>query len=398
MKYLLIIMFASITVIGCREDRREGKRISSAGSNAESVFLTHDHEGNPAVAWTEKSGDQLSLSFAVSSDDGDTFGEKITVPLDADVTTQPESMPKVAFKNDGTIIVAYEKKSPTKENKYAASIYYIVSKDQGKSWSREAYLHRDTVRGRSRSYFDIETLADGEVGAAWLDIKLNNATGGRSVRFAKTNETNAFANEILVDSSACQCCRVDVYTDVTKNVHVAYRGLKSGKMGQTIRDMMIATSTDQGNRFTVPLTISVDNWNIDGCPHTGPSLCSNNTGLITLWYTEGSGNGIYYTHRTDANKDFRPRELVANAGRHPQVSANGDRIAMLWEENVHYNNKPLTNIHYRIIRDGTDLEENILTPEDVNAFLPVVTPTRDGFLVAYLMESSGDVGVYVRGL
>lgn len=393
-----MIVIASISVMGCREDTSATRKLSSTGVNAGSVFLTHDHAGNPAVVWTEKSGDGLSLSFAVSSDDGNTFGEKVTVPLDADVTTQPESMPKVAFKKDGTIIVAYEKKSPTKENKYAASIYYTVSRDQGRSWSPEAYMHRDTVRGRSRSYFDIETLADGEVGAAWLDIKLDNETGGRSVRFAKTNETNAFTGEILVDSSACQCCRIDVYTDVSTNMHVAYRGLKSGKMGQTIRDMMIATSTDQGNRFTAPLTISVDNWNIDGCPHTGPSLCSNNTGLITMWYTEGSGNGIYYTHRTDAEEDFRPRELVSNAGRHPQVSANVDKIAMLWEENITINSKPLTNIHYRIIRDGSDLDKNILTPKDVNAFLPVVTQTRDGFLAAYLMEEKGVVGVFVRRL
>lgn len=398
MKYLLMIALASIALMGCREDRHEARKISSPDINAESVFLTHDHAGNPVVAWTEKSVGQLSLSFAVSSDDGSTFGEKITVPLDADVTTQPESMPKVAFKKDGTIIVAYEKKLPTKENKYAASIHYTASKDRGRSWSPEAYIHGDTIPGKSRSYFDIETLADGEVGAAWLDIKLNNETGGRSVRFAKTNASNAFTHEILVDSSACQCCRIDVYTDVTKNVHVAYRGLRSGKMSQTIRDMMIATSTDQGNRFTKPLTISVDNWNIDGCPHTGPSLCSNNTGLITLWYTEGSGNGIYYTHRTDADEAFRPRELVSNAGRHPQVSANADRIAMLWEENIHINDKPLTNIHYRIISDGTDLEKDILTPEDVNAFFPVVTPLNDGFLVAYLMEVGGVVGVYVRGL
>ena len=33
------------------------------------------------------------------------------------------------------------------------------------------------------------------------------------------------------------------------------------------------------------------------------------------------------------------RELVSNAGRHPQVSANGNRIAMLWEENVNINDK-----------------------------------------------------------
>jgi hypothetical protein len=162
--------------------------------------------------------------------------------------------------------------------------------------------------------------------------------------------------------------------------------------------MMVATSMDEGNTFTSPLTISADNWNIDGCPHTGPSLCSNKAGLVTLWYTEGNGNGIYYAHKSNAQEEFLPRQLVSTTGRHPQVSSNNDRIAMLWEENSDYRGKPITTVNYRVIKDGYDVEKNILTPKDVNAFLPVVTQTKQGFLVAYLMGSGSKVGVYFTKL
>src|SRR5688572_30329447 len=398
MRQVFLLMIISATISSCIKNRDNARRISSSVNNAESVYLTHDNFDNPVILWTEKSTNELTLVFAVSYDDGNSFSQNVSVALDRDVATHAEGMPKIAFKKDGTIIVAYEKKAPTKENKYAGSICYITSKDQGKSWSRERYMHSDTVAGRSRSYFDIEALADGEVGASWLDIKLNQETDGRSVVFAKTNEADFFIRETLIDSSACQCCRIDLYTDIDDNVFVAYRGLRKSIMGKSVRDMMVATSTDEGTTFTSPLTISADNWNIDGCPHTGPSLCSNKAGLVTLWYTEGNGNGIYYAHKSNSQEEFLPRQLVSTTGRHPQVSSNNDRIAMLWEENSDYNGKQITTVNYRVIEDGNDVEKSTLTPKDANAFLPVVTQTKNGFLVAYLTMTGSKVGVYFTKL
>ena len=93
--------------------------VSSETKTAESVYLTHDHQNNPVLVWTEKDIDDLTLFFAISDDNGRSFSEKMSLPLSVDVATHPESMPKVAFKNDGTIIAAYEKKAPTNENKDA---------------------------------------------------------------------------------------------------------------------------------------------------------------------------------------------------------------------------------------------------------------------------------------
>jgi hypothetical protein len=397
MKHILSIVIVVLVLSGC-EEKEIHQKISSDNNSAESVYLTHDQHDNPVVVWTEKSNDGLTLFYAISNDDGESFTHKVSIPLSSDVATHAESMPKVAFKSDGTVIAAFEKKSPTKENKYAGSIYFISSLDYGGSWTQEKFLHSDTISGRSRSYFDIERLPNGEIGASWLDIKLNNETGGRSVRFAKTEGGSLFTNEILVDSSACQCCRIDVYTDESENIFVAYRGLKKGEMGKQIRDMMIATSTDQGMTFSSPVLISADNWNIDGCPHTGPSLCSNKAGLFSLWYTEGTGTGIYYSAKAQNEDGFASRELVSRDGHHPQLCSNDDRIAMLWEENIDVEGKLKTVVKYRIVKNGVDVEKNDLTPPDVDAFLPVVTRTQNGFLTAYLMEDCDHVSVYFRRL
>lgn len=390
---LPIYFLLAVILFGCTNEDSL-KLISSGSGTAESVYLTHDQNDNPVVAWTERSGDNLSFIFAISRDNGNAFLEKVTLPLTRDVATHSEGMPKVVFKKDGTMVAAYEKKAPTKSNKYAGAIYYRVSKDGGKTWTAEEYLHNDTIVGRSRSYFDIERLPDGEIGASWLDIKLNVETGGRSVRFAKTNGSNSFENEVLVDSSACQCCRIDVYSDMGGRVNVAYRGLMKGKMGQPIRDMMIATSSDFGKKFTPPTRISSDNWMIDGCPHTGPSLCSSKSGLYSLWYTEGNGTGIYYSFKQNGDTEFGKRELISNFGHHPQLSANDTRFIMVWEETSEVSDQKITNVFYQT-SNGTEVKKECLTPKNANACSPVVTQTNDGFLVAFLMEKGNEVGMYL---
>lgn len=367
--------------------------ISSIEGNAESVFLTQDEQGKPVVAWTERKSDSLTFHFSVSHDNGNSFADEHSFALSEDVATHAESMPKVAFKKDGTIIVAFEKRTPTEKNKYAGAIFYRASSDGGMSWTPERFLHSDTVRGRIRSYFDIERLPDGEIGAAWLDIKLNLETGGRSVRFAKTNRSTTFDNEILIDSSACQCCRIDVYSDITKQIHIAYRGLSNGVMGQPVRDMMIAASQNGGSNFSKPRKISHDNWTIDGCPHTGPSLCSGKGGLYSMWYTEGNGTGIYYSFKDNEADQFSNRQLLTNTGRHPQASAAEDRFIMVWEENADSVNANFTHVYCQV-SDGEVNKRLSISPHDANAFLPVVTQTRNGFLVAMLMERDHKIGMY----
>lgn len=371
--------------------------VSSESAVAESVYLTNDHNDNPVLVWTERTGNELNLVFSVSYDNGRSFLGKKSLPLANNVATHAEGMPKVAFAGDGTIIAAYEKQTPSKGNKYAGVICYRASVDGGETWTSERYLHNDSTAGKSRSFFDIERLPDGEIGAAWLDIRLNNDSKGRSVRFARTKGFADFQDELLIDSSACQCCRTDVYSDVSGHVNIAYRGLESGIMGQDIRDMMLAVSGSCGKTFAPPVRISPDHWVIDGCPHTGPSLCSSGGGLYSAWYTEGKGPGLYCSFKRNDEDEFDKPELISYSGRHPQQAVSDNWIMIVWEETCDNKGKPAMGIFYQTSKKS-GVVKDALTPPDCNAFSPVVTGVKNGFVVAFLMEAPGGSRVCVTTL
>ena len=96
-------------------------------------------------------------------------------------------------------------------------------------------------------------------------------------------------------------------------------------------------SLDNGSTFSQPIRISADNWVINGCPHTGPTVAENKTGLHFAWYTMGGGEGVFYCRSSDFGKTFSERDTVSNnpSAKHPQITAlpNGN-IAIAWDESV----------------------------------------------------------------
>jgi hypothetical protein len=391
-RHSIVILF--IALLSCVERETATFKVSSRNAEAESVYLTQNESGMPVLAWTERANGELRFLFTTLDNNG-AAGEKYEIPVPDDVATHAEGMPKVAFKKDGTVIAAYETKAPTSDNKYAGAIYFIESYDRGRSWTSPTYLHNDTISGRSRSFFDIETLSDGEVGAAWLDIKLNSNSGGRSIRFSKTTAGSAFVSEILIDSSACECCRVDLHSTKNGDINIAYRGIIKGNVGQSIRDMMFVTSGDNGKTFTNSKRISADNWVIDGCPHTGPSLASNGNGTHALWYTEGTSTGISYSFAEAKPAHFVAKENISPAGKHPQIAAQPGRVALLWEENMISGSESHSRVRYQL-RDESGIHSEYITAANTDAYLPVVTTLNAGeFIVAYLMKEKEGSGAFV---
>ena len=390
--YYSVLIYLLISLSGCVGKKERQVLVSTVGAEAESVYLTSDGENRPVIAWTEKSNEEVKFFYARISKSGNVKDKRIAIPVPADISTHAEGMPKVAFKSDGTVIAAYETKTPTKENKYAGAIFFTESRDQGNTWSAPAYIHSDTIAGRSRSFFDLDRLSDGQVGAAWLDIKLKKSKGGRSIRFSRTMDGAGFVNEVLVDSSACECCRIDLYSNNDGPINISYRGMKKGIMGQFVRDIMHTVSKDNGATFSEAQRLSADNWIIDGCPHTGPSLCGANNSLHALWYSEGGSTGIFYS--VSNGKNFSPRESVSFSGKHPQMTAIEDNLLLVWEESTGNGVESSNRIRCQL-RSGMDLSSSYLSPDGVDAFFPVVTTTEDKFLVAYLMKEKGMTGVYV---
>src|SRR5690606_35433425 len=110
-------------------------------------------------------------------------------------------------------------------NKNAGAIYYCTSTDNGTHWSAPRFLHTDTSRSYGRSFFDVAKLADGEVGAIWLDGRLGNQEKGLALFFARTESGKGFGRDTCLDKNTCECCRTEIITDGMGRIHMAYRSI-----------------------------------------------------------------------------------------------------------------------------------------------------------------------------
>ncbi|MCU0352229.1 MAG: glycoside hydrolase [Cytophagales bacterium] len=353
-------------------------RISDEKQTAATPRLVTDANQNPVLSWTEKTGEEAKFYYAVSTDGGRTFGKKIQVTAPTDISVHAEGMPKVAFKADGTVIATFERKFPTEDAPRASNLYYVLSRDNGRTWTSPQFLHADTTAGKGHSFCDLTRLADGEIAAAWLDVKTHEKSGGRTVKFAKTQPGGGFGKEVLVDKKACECCRTKVFAAPDGDIHVLYRDLS----GDNIRDISRAVSTDGGRTFTDPATIHADEWQINGCPHTGPSVAQAGDKLYAAWFTgkdskEGvkvcempSGKVVHHINRT--------------AARHPQLAALSDgTLALVWDESFKIGEEYFQRIGLWVRQPNGTEKTTYLTPADVRSTYPVLVPVDNGFLIAY---------------
>ncbi|HEY1007325.1 MAG TPA: hypothetical protein VGD92_09090, partial [Sphingobacteriaceae bacterium] len=132
----MLFLLAALTAIftcSCHPGDAGKAVLLPTGGDAVSPYLTMDEKGVPVLCWTEKmEGDSVySLKFAWYEADRRAFGAAITVPGSGGAQTAAESMNKVAFKSDGSVVAVFGKKFPDEENPYAGAIYYTLSADKG---------------------------------------------------------------------------------------------------------------------------------------------------------------------------------------------------------------------------------------------------------------------------
>lgn len=337
-RILFTLVSALILFSACTREAEpsEPRVLSTAGAEAVGPYFTKDNKGNAVLCWTEKDSDGLyRLRYSVYNIQTSQFDKIITVPASVGCSMAAESMAKVAFKADGTVLALFAKRFPKEKHPYAGAIYYSFSVDDGKRWSEARFLHTDTTHTYGRSFFDIATLKDGELGAIWLDGRYGRSIKGSALFFARTEKGMGFAQDTCLYKGTCECCRTDILADSAGNVHLAYRSIQfpSGLADKQVRDMAYKKSTDNGKTFSTPEPISKDNWEIVGCPHSGPSLAAGKNGVQAVWYTAGGGPGLYYTFSNASGMGFPGRTLLSASGRHPQMTALNDaRTAIVYEE------------------------------------------------------------------
>lgn len=367
------------------KDTTKAKQLSNEKMTGTTPRFTTDYHGNPVLSWVEKEDEKAYFYFAISTDEGHTFGPKIKVNAPTDLSVHAEGMPRVAFKADGGIWATFELKKPTKEAPRASDLMYVASTDNGKTWSTPKTVHKDTTPGKGHSFSDIIRLPNGELGFVWLDEKMGNYEG-RSVKFVQTLPNGSFSEEVVVDSNACQCCRTVLFIDTNKNIHLTYRDLRS----DGTRDMSHAVSTDGGKTFSTPKLVFKDMWKVNACPHTGPSMAQVGNDFFVTWFSgksETTESGVRIA-KIGSEKLFSAN--LTMRAKHPQVANFNGSLAVVWDESFEKNGEYFTKIALRTIQKDGSEKTDYLTLDATNATYPVILPTKNGLLLAYELQKGND--------
>lgn len=375
-------MFSCASPHNGEKQEDEIRVISDTGRSAKSVYLTKNHYGIPVIVWTEQDTTENSdkfFYFSLLDSLTDVFTGKIQIPIEQNASLHTEGMPKIAFKKSGEIIAVYEVKVESEFNPYAGEIHYIVSKDNGISWSEPNIVHSSKSPHKGRAFFDMITLSGGEIGVSWLGE--SHPDGGRPVLFAKTNGANAFVDEIIVDSLACECCRTAIYADKSGMISIVYRDI----INDSIRDISVSVSNDNGKTFSSPVCFSGDNWNINGCPHNGPDVVSDEANIYAVWFTGASESGVYFA-KLDKQNFKVDKKLISKSGRNIQIVIKDKEPFIVYNENYTRNEEYYSKIKTAVYPDMNPTDIN---NEDKQAHSPtIIVGNSNEIVIAWLEKNN----------
>jgi hypothetical protein len=393
-----------------------GKKASSSGPNiadpavaATLPTFAKNNAGQTVLYWTEKDAQStVSLYFATTTD-GSNFSDKKLIFASPGLGNGKLAKPKILFKKNGEMVALFSHRAggpmPPREPRPAAPaamenhaghdmpakptapvarpkrdshIQYMVSKDNGASWSTAQNVDADTSK-LTRGFFDAVVLPNDEIAVAYLkDVKNSTKHEERDLRMTIT-KNGSFQQEKLIDAIVCDCCSISMHLDAKGALHVIYRDNNND-----IRDMAHIISTDNANSFSAPKPLYQDNWEIKGCPHAGATTVSTATDIYATWF---SGTAKSKAGLRVANGKGKLVTVLKPSAKNANLYADAKNVLLLWEQPV---NEEGTNIHYSKIT-GKKAGATTLLPNSQNGQNATATKLANGqTLIAYEYAPKGE--------
>ena len=298
---------------------------------ASKVTPAFSPDGTLWLAWM--AGGRISV--ASSKDAGVSFSTPVLVTKERlNLDWGPDARPKIVVDRNGGIALAF---SIFRDKAFNGQVLTTRSSDGGKSFSE---LRPITSSNESQRFEALGLDADGSVFAAWLD-KRNRVPApqagqkydGAGLFFASSNDGGASYSEArLAQDNTCECCRLGLAFAGPGRPVVVFRNIFDGG----VRDHAIVT-------FDGPATpgkvhrVSEDDWQINACPHHGPSLSISTAGTYHVaWYTNGKvRKGLFYARSSDGGQTFSSPIPIGRPDHNPTrpyVIAGPHETAMVWKE------------------------------------------------------------------
>ncbi|WP_339865391.1 hypothetical protein [uncultured Algoriphagus sp.] len=256
----------------------------------------------------------------------DQFGSSQLITEGSDWFINWADFPAIT-QNKGNLLVHNLQKSAPDTYAYDVKLNVLP---QGKaSWNTGLPLHRDstfTEHGfvssiaSSDSTFFITWLDGRNTGGEGHDHGGNN--GAMSIRAGEVDLEGKVLWDELLDARTCDCCQTSAAMTELGPV-VVYRN----RSDREIRDIAITRLVD--GRWTEPMIISPDGWEIKGCPVNGPKVAASGKTVLVSWFTDVNQSAqVKLAFSSDAGASFSAPQLIGKSGDMGRVD-----VALLDEEN-----------------------------------------------------------------
>ena len=379
--FTLAILFSSCQPK--KEDNSENLLSNSpAGANSSLPYLFRDTSETVYMSWVEETDSAHRLLFASTS--GNQWSSPTEVSRSKDWFVNWADYPMLTSDGKGNLAAhVLEKTGP---GKFSYSIKIFLSDDYGQSWNKSFLLNTDTVEGE-HGFVSATTFQD-DWFFAWLDGR--NASGGHdghhgsmTLRGALIGKDGIIKSEWLLDSKTCDCCQTtSIGTD--QGITVYYRD----RSDEEIRDMSFVHYN--GEAWSSPQSLSVDQWKIQGCPVNGPRAITNKNFTGVAWFT-GAADAPKVNFASSQSADLKFNNTLRvdegnTSGRVDVEALSNGKFAVSFLEG--------DEIKIRLI-DGAGRAGKIIsvakTTTGRKSGFPQMTRTADGLLFAWTDENSGSI-------
>ena len=315
------------------------------GADALFVSVVFDAQG---VLWRAGVKDGFVM-VDKSPDLGKTFSKAVKVNSESqNIGSNGQARPKIALDKQGNIYVTWTQNLKTL---YASYVWFSRSINSGKSFEKPLIVHQDRGDfthafdnlNVSESNITV-TWIDGR--DAILAKNSGKAHMGLSIYYAvSTDLGKSFSREKKLADNSCECCRITTTSKPDGTVVAMWRHVFEGSE----RDHMMAEIPQADAKVDLHRA-TFGRWKVDGCPHHGAALATGGEGKdwwgYHMAYFDGNdknkaGSGLYYSRMDGvAWASSVPKKFgnAKNQAAHPAILSVGEKVWLVWRETEAKNN------------------------------------------------------------
>lgn len=356
------------------------------GAGASEPFLYGTRDGRLLMSWIESSGRSASVKVAALEDG--IWSAPSTVAASHDIFVNWADFPSVSEFADGTVIAHWLERSSALT--YAYDVRLSLSEDKGETWSAPLTPHGDGTNSQ-HGFVSLAPFGDAVV-AVWLDgrayggelVEIGAVSGQMQLRSAVVAPDGALTPDTAIDVSTCSCCQTSA-TVVGDALLVAYRDRSESE----IRDISLVRLHD--GRWSAPMRVHEDNWEIPGCPVNGPSIAARDQAVVIAWFTGADDvPAIKATFSGDAGATFEDAVRIDQGqpiGRVDALMLNDGSALISWLE---WDGSDEVLMICRVTAEGCAQSKRLAVNSENNSInFPRMAATSAGVFIAWTQPSPG---------